>query len=95
MMLQQAQIQQIIRGSAGLTEEIKTTWQPPDISCTTVDVPMISSPTPSNYWKDADEESATLTDREKRCLVVPIGDPRDKKRKLLLQRTKSVPSQTL
>lgn len=39
------------------------------------------------------QESETLniplTDREKRCLVVPISDLRDKKRKLL--RTRSTP----
>ncbi|EFN60502.1 hypothetical protein EAG_10263 [Camponotus floridanus] len=33
---------------------------------------------------------APLTDREKRCLAVPIGDLHDKKRKLL--RTRSIPS---
>ncbi|CAG5082341.1 Protein of unknown function [Cotesia congregata] len=45
------------------------------------------------FWKSS-EEDCPLTDREKRCLVVPIGDPQDKKRKLLLQRTKSVPCRT-
>ncbi|KAH0535343.1 hypothetical protein KQX54_015976 [Cotesia glomerata] len=45
------------------------------------------------FWKSS-EEDCPLTDREKRCLVVPIGDPQDKKRKLLLQRTKNKPKYT-
>lgn len=36
---------------------------------------------------------APLTDREKRCLAVPIGDLHDKKRKLL--RTRSIPSRSM
>lgn len=36
---------------------------------------------------------APLTDREKRCLAVPIGDLHDKKRKLL--RTRSTPSRPM
>ncbi|XP_070163340.1 uncharacterized protein [Polyergus mexicanus] len=36
---------------------------------------------------------APLTDREKRCLAVPIGDLHDKKRKLL--RTRSIPSRPI
>jgi len=36
---------------------------------------------------------APLTDREKRCLAVPIGDLRDKKRKLL--RVRSTPNRPL
>jgi len=39
------------------------------------------------------QPEAPLTDREKRCLAVPIGDLRDKKRKLL--RMRSTPSRPL
>lgn len=47
--------------------------------------------------QNAEEETlmpeAPLTDREKRCLAVPIGDLHDKKRKLL--RTRSTPSRPM
>lgn len=39
------------------------------------------------------QPEAPLTDREKRCLAVPIGDLRDKKRKLL--RMRSTPNRPL
>ncbi|KAK0074929.1 hypothetical protein PV325_007629 [Microctonus aethiopoides] len=95
-------IQQIIRGSSAHGDENKTSWYLEN----TRDVEVLSGTTTmtmttmmttatssssSNYWKECgDDTASTLTDREKRCLVVPIGDPQDKKRKILLQRTKSV-----
>lgn len=50
--------------------------------------PSPSAP-PANGQDDSIDTSQILTDREKRCLIVPISESRDKKRKLLLQRTKS------
>ncbi|XP_063987270.1 uncharacterized protein LOC135167716 [Diachasmimorpha longicaudata] len=67
-------------------DETRTAWQ--DIS-TNLEIP--SSP---RYWEASADANQALTDREKRCLVVPIGDTQDKKRKLVLQRTKSVPART-
>ncbi|KAK0181384.1 hypothetical protein PV327_003676 [Microctonus hyperodae] len=92
-------IQQIIRGSSAHGDENKTSWylgnardvEVLSAATTTTMITTANSSSSSNYWKECgDDAASTLTDREKRCLVVPIGDPQDKKRKILLQRTKSV-----
>ncbi|XP_011314331.1 uncharacterized protein [Fopius arisanus] len=71
-------------------EEMRAAWQ--EISSTNSHSPI--SPASPKYWEDSIDLNQGLTDREKRCLVVPIGDSQDKKRKLLLQRIKSVPART-
>ncbi|XP_046414689.1 uncharacterized protein LOC124176897 [Neodiprion fabricii] len=71
-------------GSALPTPEEATSWKSDD-------APPLSSTTARNEFTDPEDAFiAPVTDREKRCLAVPIGDPiRDKKRRLL--RTKSTP----
>ncbi|KAF7990127.1 hypothetical protein HCN44_009862 [Aphidius gifuensis] len=64
--------------------DVRTNWQ-----TTCDDDPKLSSKNSINYWQGIIEESSTLTDREKRCLVVPIGDQRDKKRKFQIQKIKN------
>ncbi|XP_057333312.1 uncharacterized protein LOC130672662 [Microplitis mediator] len=80
----QAELDGAIRTSP--LDEMKRPWLETNASESQV------LPSGGMYWKSP--EDCPLTDREKRCLVVPIGDPQDKKRKLLLQRTKSVPCRT-
>ncbi|XP_046734941.1 uncharacterized protein LOC124404651 [Diprion similis] len=70
-------------GSALPTPEEATSWKSDD-------TPALSTTARNEFNDPEDAFIAPVTDREKRCLAVPIGDPiRDKKRRLL--RTKSTP----
>lgn len=73
-------------GSALPTAEEATSWKLDDTSS-----PAPFTPGRSIEANESDDLLSTpVTDREKRCLAVPIGDPiRDKKRRLL--RTRSTP----
>ncbi|XP_012287305.1 serine/arginine repetitive matrix protein 1 [Orussus abietinus] len=71
-------------GSALPTPEETTTWR-----TEVAPLPVPASSPAFGHGVDAEPETP-VTDREKRCLVVPIGDVRDKKRKLL--RTRSAPA---
>ena len=66
--------------SRPVTPEETTTWR--------TEVAKLVPPLPS-LTQESETLNIPLTDREKRCLAVPIGDLRDKKRKLL--RTRNTP----
>ena len=72
----------VSRGSSRpSTPEETTTWR--------TEIDKLVPPLPSLSQESEEPINIPLTDREKRCLAVPIGDLRDKKRKLL--RTRSTP----
>lgn len=63
------------------TPEETTSWKTVEVSKLVPSLPPLT--------QESETLNIPLTDREKRCLVVPISDLRDKKRKLI--RTRSTP----
>ncbi|XP_053971864.1 uncharacterized protein LOC128872819 isoform X2 [Hylaeus volcanicus] len=71
------------RGNGGTLSSDKTLpWR--------TDIPGLALPILALIHDAEENHDVPLTDREKRCLAVPIGDLHDKKRKLL--KTRSIPS---
>ncbi|XP_076245786.1 uncharacterized protein LOC143186171 isoform X2 [Calliopsis andreniformis] len=74
------------RGNGGtLSSEETVTWR--------TDIPGLALPVLALIHDSEETADIPLTDREKRCLAVPIGDLHDKKRKLL--KTRSTPSRSV
>lgn len=68
----------------GLSTEETLPWR--------TDIPGLALPVLALIHDAEEAHDVPLTDREKRCLAVPIGDLHDKKRKLL--KTRSTPSRS-